>query len=449
MKRSKYLAIILLCIASNSAFAQWGPAPTESQWAKPSEPAPQPTAPEEIPTPTSPPLFGGTTSPTAPTQPVVTTIPPPTNGAGQPSQSQWSSGSVWGSPTAPAPIPAPAAPTTSGGWQPGQSQWGNPTALPAPATGASPPTINDGWRPGQSQWGNQETAQPPPLVQVGGRNDTLGTGATPNTSSNLLSVPRLLAPTNPGELAPTIPLEWSPVAGATYYQLAVRNLTTNELVVDRNVSGTSYVAPPYQVGVSFRWNVAACNQQGCSNRSISWSFRTAARSTTATVPTTTLTYEDVMSPRERGIFDEHFTYLSRIPESNPPQRFTPDHIRRMQDGGRWQGYILGIETDNQTLRQIDKDPPHFCGSQGGARFPDGILLTDIYPACRTHDACYASAATQAQCDIGIRRDIISICRVRNSSPICYIAADSYYLGLKWRGSAAYNNAQSTRQNSSN
>jgi hypothetical protein len=91
-------------------------------------------------------------------------------------------------------------------------------------------------------------------VQSPRQNDTLETGqpapSTPAPRSPVgepavltLSPPRLIAPANPGELAPTVPLEWSQVPGATYYQLAVRNLTTNEFVVDRTVYATSWSCP--------------------------------------------------------------------------------------------------------------------------------------------------------------------------------------------------------------
>lgn len=252
-------------------------------------------------------------------QPTVTTAKP-LEGAWQPGQSQWSNASPpagsaqtiqTGQPTV-----TTNQPRVDGTWQPGQSQWGNQTStaatntqvfsattnppdVPAPqpmgrlptpieniANGPPPPSpvpppSNNGpsWQPGQSQWGNQDTEQPrQPVapVQGGGRNDTLGTGAQQPATGNQLGTPRLLAPTNLRELAPTIPLEWSSVLGATYYELAVRDLTTNAFVVDQPVYNTVFHRAPYPNGRTFRWTVRACNQSGCGGWSTPGQFRTAA-----------------------------------------------------------------------------------------------------------------------------------------------------------------------------
>ncbi len=113
-------------------------------------------------------------------------------------------------------------------------------------------------------------------IQTAGNSAGSGGSQTADIPQALaLGAPRPLAPTNPGELNPTVPLQWSGVTGATYYQLAVRDLTTTDLVVNLSVNGTSHTAPPYTAGRTFRWNVTACNTQGCSaNRSESWTFRT-------------------------------------------------------------------------------------------------------------------------------------------------------------------------------
>lgn len=213
--------------------------------------------PQEVPPPTSPPVFGGATNPPA------TPTPPTSNGGWQPGQGQWGNGNgqgQWGggAPSPPSPVPPPS--NNGGGWQQGQGQWGSPTTPPAPVNRDSTTTPNDGWRPGQSQWGNQDAEQPRPTtppVQGGGRNDTLDTRAQQTATSNQLGAPRLLAPTNPRELAPTIPLEWSSVSGATHYELAVRDLTTNAFVVDQPVYNTVFHRAPYTSGRTFRWTVRA------------------------------------------------------------------------------------------------------------------------------------------------------------------------------------------------
>lgn len=50
----------------------------------------------------------------------------------------------------------------------------------------------------------------------------------------------------------TVSLSWSSVSGATYYGLGVRDIATGVLVVDTNVSGTSYSASLVS-GKQYRW----------------------------------------------------------------------------------------------------------------------------------------------------------------------------------------------------
>ncbi len=260
------------------------------------------------------------------------------------------------------------------------------------------------------------------------------------TVQSALSPPTQLYPTNQGELAFPVPIEWNRVAGATSYKVAVRDVTENVIIENDTVTTSNTLIPRNQkAGHYYEWDVQACNAVGCSVRSRNAGFRTVA------AVQRTLTYDDVISPRERAIFDEHFAYLARIPESNPPAKFTPEHIKRMQDGGRWGGYITGIEADNRVLRNIENSRTDYCGSGPTAFVPDRILNTDISSACKTHDACYASSSSQLTCDLGIMRDIFTICRQNKSSPTCYYAAYKYYDVLHTLGFVAYAIAQKKRR----
>ena len=83
------------------------------------------------------------------------------------------------------------------------------------------------------------------------------------------SIPTLMSPgstTGPGPALPSTnaSLSWSGDTSASYYTVAVRDLSSGELVAD-----TTTVTPAYAVnlleGKQYRWNAAACNAAGCSN----------------------------------------------------------------------------------------------------------------------------------------------------------------------------------------
>jgi hypothetical protein len=52
--------------------------------------------------------------------------------------------------------------------------------------------------------------------------------------------------------------------------------STPEITPRARTLTTSYTSQPYAAGTSFRWNVRACNQNGCSRWSEAWGFRTGA-----------------------------------------------------------------------------------------------------------------------------------------------------------------------------
>jgi hypothetical protein len=79
-------------------------------------------------------------------------------------------------------------------------------------------------------------------------------------------------------------LSWNAASGATSYGLGVRDLATNVLVVDTNVSGTSFVAN-LSAGKQYRWNVNACNSTGCSSYTTPLYFQTPSAASVPGTPT--------------------------------------------------------------------------------------------------------------------------------------------------------------------
>jgi hypothetical protein len=75
--------------------------------------------------------------------------------------------------------------------------------------------------------------------------------------------PGTIAAPGPVQPAASVTLGWGAVTGATYYDLGVRDLTTDILVVDTTTTGTSFLAS-LAANRPYRWNVAACNATGCS-----------------------------------------------------------------------------------------------------------------------------------------------------------------------------------------
>lgn len=101
----------------------------------------------------------------------------------------------------------------------------------------------------------------------------VGANAAPATPTS----PSPGSTTSPGPTtaSSSVTLRWSGSSGATSYGLGVRDLATNALVVDTNVSGTSYTAN-LSAGKQYRWNVNACNSTGCSSYTTPLYFQTPA-----------------------------------------------------------------------------------------------------------------------------------------------------------------------------
>ncbi|WP_086739798.1 papain-like cysteine protease family protein [Erythrobacter colymbi] len=92
--------------------------------------------------------------------------------------------------------------------------------------------------------------------------------ATPAPSAARPATPRALSPgaaSAPGQTVSgnRVTITWAPVSGATEYDFGIRDITTDQLVVDTRSPETSYTAPITR-GRSYRWNVRACNAAGCS-----------------------------------------------------------------------------------------------------------------------------------------------------------------------------------------
>ncbi len=60
-----------------------------------------------------------------------------------------------------------------------------------------------------------------------------------------------------------VTLGWSAVTGAQYYSLGLRDISTNQFVVNQTLTGTTLTVSLAR-GRPYRWNLAACNSGGCS-----------------------------------------------------------------------------------------------------------------------------------------------------------------------------------------
>jgi hypothetical protein len=105
-----------------------------------------------------------------------------------------------------------------------------------------------------------------------------------------ITIPATPAGPSPGSMTspgPTqsgnsVVLNWSASAGATYYDIGVRDLATNNLVVSTTSTSTSYTAN-LSAGGSYKWNVAAGSTAGESSFTTPLYFQTPAA---ATIPAT-------------------------------------------------------------------------------------------------------------------------------------------------------------------
>ena len=119
---------------------------------------------------------------------------------------------------------------------------------------------------------NYPDATAAPFAPVLVAEDSAGRQAT---RSCLVQVPRAALPEVPTGVSPgdavapgsilasnTVTLSWAPAAGATYYDLGVRDLETGLLVVDTVTTARQFTFSA-DTDKPYRWNVAACNALGC------------------------------------------------------------------------------------------------------------------------------------------------------------------------------------------
>src|SRR5437879_319950 len=98
--------------------------------------------------------------------------------------------------------------------------------------------------------------------------------AIPPTPTN--PSPGSVSSPGPTMSSSTVTLSWNASTGATYYDVGVRNMATNNLVVATTTTSTSYTAS-LQPGTPYRWNVAADNADGESAFTTRLYFTTPAQ----------------------------------------------------------------------------------------------------------------------------------------------------------------------------
>jgi hypothetical protein len=96
-------------------------------------------------------------------------------------------------------------------------------------------------------------------------------GVIPPTPTN--TTPGTVSSPGPVLSTSNVTLDWSASSGATSYGVAVRDLTTNLLVVDTTTS-SSFFTVFLNAGRPYRWNVRACNSTGCSGFTTALHFQT-------------------------------------------------------------------------------------------------------------------------------------------------------------------------------
>jgi len=130
------------------------------------------------------------------------------------------------------------------------------------------------------------------IVCSGSGTNPLTASATATITVNAPAVPAMPSNVSPGsttspgptQSSSTVTISWSASSGATSYSFGIRDMGTNQLVVDvTNHSSTSYTAN-LSAGKQYRWNVSACNSAGCSSYTSQLYFQTPAAVTTPATP---------------------------------------------------------------------------------------------------------------------------------------------------------------------
>ena len=116
--------------------------------------------------------------------------------------------------------------------------------------------------------------------------------------------PNLLSPgssNSPGSILTSLKptLSWNAVDNTTYYKVAVRDVNTDNLVVNKtNITSTSLViSNSLTAGHQYYWNITACNDAGCSAWAEPLYFQTKESTDKPSIPDTTgeyITYEAIV-----------------------------------------------------------------------------------------------------------------------------------------------------------
>jgi len=76
--------------------------------------------------------------------------------------------------------------------------------------------------------------------------------------------------------------------------------------------------------------------------------------------------------------------------------------------------------------------------------PQGFVGADFRPACRQHDACYASGCTRRQCDDAFKANLFRACAGSKRPMACRMKAMQWYWQVRLLGGRPYRVSQRGR-----
>nr|WP_240049027.1 fibronectin type III domain-containing protein [Parerythrobacter lutipelagi] len=123
-------------------------------------------------------------------------------------------------------------------------------------------------------------------------------------------------------------LTWRAVPGATYYDFGVRDIERNSLVVDRQSRSNSFRVS-LREGRSYRWNIRACNNSGCSDYSDPLFFTVTGSTRPRPMPTRSTAPIPPVTPPPRPT-----ATATRAPAPQPAARVSVPAIPRSGSPGR-------------------------------------------------------------------------------------------------------------------
>ena len=276
------------------------------------------TSPPEV--TTAPPQFGGSTSPQTSivgTQPPVDTGVPPPVPANQ---------------TLPAPTsgytaqpPALPPPTQKVPLLPPQAQ----SNVNAPSQTLPAPTYNDTLSSGRVENPNVPAPIPTGVPNQGQQN--VQYQQSPNQTAQqprqLASVPSVPSNARTNTVnSPRVSMQWNQVSGATYYDFGLRDISSGNLIIDQHVNGSS-VETTLVPGGQYRWNVAACNSNGCSPFTSAIGFTLAGGASSPAAANKSVT----------GFLDTDRRWIASLPTELQIQvlSLTPQQVDAYRARGEW------------------------------------------------------------------------------------------------------------------